>query len=35
VKPSEIGGRSSEQRKLDFPVDDKADPPISIEEALA
>ena len=32
---SEIGGRSIEmpQRKLNFPVDDKAEPPISIEES--
>jgi hypothetical protein len=37
MKPSEIGGRSSElpQRQLNFPVDDKAEPPISVEEALA
>jgi len=37
VKPSEIGSGSGEmpQRKLNFPVDDRAEPPISIEEALA
>ena len=36
MKPSEIGRGSSElpQRKLNFPVDDKAEPPISIEEAF-
>ena len=37
MKPSEIGSGSSglPQRKLNFPVDERADPPISIEEALA
>jgi hypothetical protein len=37
VKPSDIGSDSGElpQRKLNFPVDERADPPISIEDALA
>ena len=37
MKPSEIGSGPSglPQRKLNFPVDDKAEPPISIEEAIA
>jgi hypothetical protein len=37
VKPSEVGNGARElpQRKLSFPVDEKAEPPISIEEALA
>lgn len=38
MRPSELksaAGQSAPARKLKFPVDDKADPPISIEEALA
>jgi hypothetical protein len=37
MKPSEIGSGpiGLPQRKLNFPVDDKAEPPISIEEAIA
>ena len=36
MKPSEIGSSLVElpRRQLNFPVDDKAEPPISIEEAL-
>jgi hypothetical protein len=37
MKPSEISSGFSQtpQRKLEFPVDDKAEPPISMEEAHA
>jgi len=37
MRPSELGGitETPPTRKLKFPVDETADPPISIEEALA